>query len=123
MPGRKGHELVAGAKLFGYLQAGRPIIGVVPRDETRRILNQVGNSLIADAEAPAEVVAVFEKVLNAWSNRTLGRLVPNRAACEAYSSSRQITSLVLALNGASPEKVLTAEAPTLSTRLQSEVVP
>ena len=123
MPGRKGHELVAGAKLFGYLQAGRPIIGVVPRDETRRTLNQVGNSIIADAETPAEVVAVFEKVLNAWSNRTLGRLVPNRAACEAYSSSRQITSLVAALNGASPEKVLTVEAPTVSTRLQSEVVP
>ena len=26
----KGHELLAGAKLFGYLKAGRPILGVLP---------------------------------------------------------------------------------------------
>ena len=123
MPGRKGHELVAGAKLFGYLQAGRPIIGIVPGDETRRILGQVGSSMIADADSPSEIVAVFEEILEAWSNRTLERLVPNRAACEAYSSGRQISDLVAALNGGFPEKLLTVEAPTLPPRLQSEVVP
>lgn len=124
VPGRKGHELVAGAKLFGYLQAGRPIIGVVPRDETRRILGQLGNSLIADAETPTEVVAVFEKVLTAWSNRTLDRLVPDRAVCQTYSSGRQISGLITALNGALPEKILAADAaPPLPTGLQSEVVP
>ena len=121
--GRKGHELVAGAKLFGYLQAGRPIIGIVPGDETRRILGQVGSSMIADADSPSEIVAVFEKILEAWSNRTLERLVPNRAACEAYSSGRQISDLVAALNGGFPEKLLTVEAPTLPPRLQSEVAP
>ncbi len=121
--GRKGHELVAGAKLFGYLQAGRPIIGIVPGDETRRILGQVGNSMIADADSPSEVVAVFEKVLEAWSNSTLESLVPNRGACEAYSSSRQISSLVAALDGAPPEKVLTVESAILPSRLQSELVP
>lgn len=109
---RKGHELVAGAKLFGYLQAGRPIIGIVPHDETRRILSQVGNLLIADAEAPGEVCAIFEKVLDAWSNRTLESLVPNRAACEAYSSHQQISDLIVALNGASPEQLVMTEAPS-----------
>jgi hypothetical protein len=108
--GRKGHELVAGAKLFGYLQAGRPIIGIVPDDETRRILGQVGNSLIADAESPTEVVAIFEKVIDAWSKGTLESLVPNRAACEAYSSSQQISALVAALDGEPPQKVLAAES-------------
>ena len=34
----KGYELIAGAKLFGYLQAGRPIIGVLPTDEARKVL-------------------------------------------------------------------------------------
>jgi len=119
---RKGHELVAGAKVFGYLQSGRPIIGVVPRDETRRILEQVGNSTIADADSPDEVVAVLENLIDAWSNRTLESLVPNRAACEAYSSSRQISALIAALVGASPEKVLSAEPAVLRLSVQSEFV-
>ena len=119
----KGHELVAGAKLFGYLQAGRPIIGIVPGDETRRILGRIGVSTVADADSPAEVVAVFEKVLQAWSNKTLESLVPNRAACEAFSSSRQISALIAALDGAPPQKVLTVESATLPPSLQSELVP
>jgi hypothetical protein len=101
-PGRKGHELVAGAKLFGYLQAARPIIGIVPDDETRRILGQVGNAMIADADSPTEIMAVFERVIDAWSKRTLESLVPNRAACEAYSSERQTEALVRALEGVPP---------------------
>ncbi len=120
---RKGHELVAGAKLFGYLQAGRPIIGVVPHDETRRILAQVGSFLIADAEAPEEVCAIFEKILGAWLDKTLERLVPNPAACEAYSSTRQIASLIAALSGMLPEKMVTVEGvSTLSSTFGSEVV-
>jgi hypothetical protein len=119
---RKGHELVAGAKVFGYLQSGRPIIGVVPRDETRRILEQVGNSTIADAESPDEIVTVLENLIDAWSNRTLESLVPNRAACEAYSSSRQISAFIAALVGASPEKVLSAEPAVLRLSVQSEFV-
>lgn len=115
-PGRTGHELVAGAKLFGYLQAGRPIIGVVPHDATRRILQEVESSLIADADVPSEVVAVFERVLSAWSTKTLQTLVPNPASCEAYSSSRQMSNLIAALNGISPVKA------SLS-HLQSEVTP
>jgi hypothetical protein len=120
-PGRKGHELVAGAKLFGYLQAGRPIIGILPGDETRRILEQVGNSLIADAASPAEVVTVFERLIDAWSKGTLESLVPNRAACEGYSSSRQISVLVDALDGAPPEKVLGVDSAILPRSLQSNL--
>jgi hypothetical protein len=68
-------------------------------------------------------MAVFEKVLEAWSNGTLGNLVPNRAACEAYSSSRQISALVAALDGALPEKILTTESVPVPPGLQSELVP
>lgn len=121
-PGRKGHELVAGAKLFGYLQAGRPIIGIVPGDETRRILGQVGSSIIADADSPSEVVAVFERVIDAWSKGTLESLVPNRAACEAYSSSQQISALVAALDGAPPEKGMAAGSATVPPSLHEELV-
>ncbi|MBK9945671.1 MAG: glycosyltransferase [Nitrospira sp.] len=100
-PNRTGHELVAGAKLFGYLQSGRPIIGVVPHDETRRILREVGSCLIADAAVPSEVVTVFERVLSAWAEKTLEALVPIRTACESYSSARQMSDLIDVLNGAS----------------------
>lgn len=103
-PNRIGHELVAGAKLFGYLQAGRPIIGVVPNDETRRILVEIGSRTIADADVPMEVVTVLEKLVDAWSTRTLEDLVPSRVACEAYASSRQIRLLMPILTGSSSGK-------------------
>ncbi|MGE0471028.1 MAG: glycosyltransferase [Nitrospira sp.] len=121
MPGRTAHDLVAGAKLFGYLQAGRPIVGIVPHDETRRILGQVGSSLIADADTPSEVVTIIEKVLKSWSNRTLEQLIPDRIVCEAYSSHRQITDLIAALQGASPGKIPTVESPTVQTDVKPEV--
>jgi hypothetical protein len=96
----KGHELFAGAKLFGYLKAGRPIVGVLPRDETRNILSRVGVSMIADAGATAEIIAVFQHVLHAWSTGTLASLAPVRTACAAYSAERQTAALICALEGA-----------------------
>ena len=110
---RTGHELVAGAKLFGYLQAGRPIIGVVPHDETRRILREVGNCVIADVDAPEEVMAGFEKVLMAWSSKTLETLAPSRMSCEAYSSNRQIMNLIAVLDGVANKTELTDENQTV----------
>lgn len=95
----KGHELFAGAKLFGYLKAGRPIVGIVPQDETRRILQRVGVSTIADGDSPTEIVDVLEQLLDAWAAGTLAALVPRRADCEAYSAVRQTSALTRALEG------------------------
>jgi len=99
LPTIRGYELLAGAKLFDYLKAGRPIVGVLPPDETKKILQRVGVSTIADADSPAEIVAVFLRLLDAWSTGTLSSLVPNRVACEAYSAERQAAALVRALEG------------------------
>jgi glycosyltransferase involved in cell wall biosynthesis len=98
-PTYRGYELFAGAKLFGYLRAGRPIVGVLPPDETRRILRGVGVSTIADASAPADIASVLERVVDAWAGRTLHTLVPDPSACEAYSAERQTAALVRALEG------------------------
>ena len=57
----KGHELFAGAKLFNYLKANRPIFGVLPDDETRKVLQHVGVSSIADADSPVEIVVKIRK--------------------------------------------------------------
>ena len=96
----KGYELFAPAKLFGYLKFGRPILGIVPRDETRKILHRVGADTVADVESPAEILTVLQRIIDAWSSGTLCALVPSRSACGAFSAERQTAALVRALEGA-----------------------
>lgn len=98
-PPSKGYELFASSKLFGYLKAGRPILGVLPRNEAKKILHRVGVSTVADVDSPSEIVAVLQRLLDAWSAGTLSSLVPNRSACEAYSAERQTAALIRALEG------------------------
>ena len=98
---RRGHELVAGAKLFEYLRMRRPILAILPRDEGARILNRVGAPTVCDVESPAEIVAMLESVAGHWANGTLTELLPDRRACEAFSAATQTAALVRALEGAS----------------------
>lgn len=100
----KGYELFAGAKLFGYLKGGRPIVGVLPPDETKQVLIRVGVRTIADVDSVAEIVAVLQTLLEKWSTGDLASLAPDRKACETYSSERQAAILVRALEGVPPEK-------------------
>jgi glycosyltransferase involved in cell wall biosynthesis len=95
----KGYELLAGAKLFAYLKSGLPIIGVLPSDETRNILKQVGVSTIADVDSVPGIVAMLRQVLNAWSKGDLSSFCPTPIACEIYSAERQTAALVRAFEG------------------------
>jgi len=88
-----------GSKIFGYLKSGRPIVGVLPKDENTRILRSVGVSTIADASSLTQIIEVFRRLVNAWSKNELSTLVPDRAACEKYSATRQTQALVRALEG------------------------
>ena len=88
-----------GSKIFGYLKAGRPILGVLPLDETNKILHRVGVSTVADIDSPSEIVNVLRELLDAWSAGTLASLVPDRAACKIYSAEHQTELLVRALTG------------------------
>lgn len=101
---RKGHELVAGAKLFGYFKNRKPIIGVLPRDETEEILARVGVETIADANSVSEIVSVLQKVHTAWSEGQLSSLLPNAQACAGYASEPQTLALIRALEGHTPEE-------------------
>jgi hypothetical protein len=94
----RGYEF-CGSKVFSYLQAGRPIVGVLPPDETKKTLYRTGVSTVADINSRAEIVAVLSQLLDAWSSETLSSLVPNPTACEAYSAERQTAALVRALEG------------------------
>jgi hypothetical protein len=106
-PDMRGYELLAGAKVFGYLKAGRPIIGVLPCDETRKVLQHVGVSTVASPDSVDEIMGVLRKVLHHWSAGTLSKLVPIRTACEAYSAERQTAVLARALEGLMPEEPFT----------------
>lgn len=97
----RGHEL-CGSKVFSYLKAGRPILGIVPQDEMRNVLHRVGVRTIVDIDSPFEITTVFRQVLEAWQNGTLSSLVPVRKECEAYSAKEQTIALVRALEGVPP---------------------
>jgi hypothetical protein len=101
---KPGYELFAGAKLFGYLKAGRPIIGVLPADETKKVLHRIGARTVADVDSPSEIITVLQLMLDNWSAGTLSALVPDRKICELYSSERQTATLVRALEGVPPEE-------------------
>jgi hypothetical protein len=95
----RGHELFAGAKLFGYLKTGMPIIGVLPADETKNILRGVGVTTLADVDSVSGIVEVLRQVIVAWLKGELLSLVPSRRACDRYSADQQTRELVRALEG------------------------
>jgi hypothetical protein len=103
-PEKKGNELVAGAKLFYYLKARRPILGILPADETRRILREVGVRTVANVDSPLEIVATLRQLVNAWTDGRLAQLLPNHCACKAFSAERQTKALIRALKGMQPAK-------------------
>jgi glycosyltransferase involved in cell wall biosynthesis len=119
---RKGYELFAGAKLFGYLQAGKPIIGVLPPDETKRILHHIGVPTVADVDSVSEIVTVLRQVLDAWAEGKLSSLAPDRKACEAYSSEKQTTALVRALEGVPPEEPFVPGSVEIPRSLRGTIV-
>jgi hypothetical protein len=116
-----GYELFAGAKLFGYLKTARPIIGVLPEDQTKNILNQLGVRTVADVESVSEIINVLRLVLDSWSTGSLSALIPDRKACEAYSSERQAAALVRALEGLSAEETFVPGANNIPPSLREVI--
>jgi hypothetical protein len=98
-PEMRGHELLVGAKLFEYLKRGRPILGVLPSDETKSILRRLEVKTIADVDSASEISALFLNVLEAWSSNQLSVLRPDRKRCEHYSADVQAAALARALEG------------------------
>jgi hypothetical protein len=96
-PGR-GHEF-RGSKIFGYLKVGRPIVGVLPDDENRKILRSVGVRTIADAGSTSEIVNLFQLLVDAWDAGNLPSLLPDPGECKKYSAEYQTQALVRALEG------------------------
>jgi hypothetical protein len=117
----KGHELLAGAKLFGYLKAGRPIVGILPSCEARKVLERVGVSTIADIDSVPDIVAIWRQLLDAWLNGNLSDLLPDRSACEAYSAERQTEALTRALEARFPAQVFIPGSVEIPRSLQDDI--
>jgi len=118
----KGHELFAGAKLFSYLKARRPIFGVLPQDETKKILERVGVLTVANVDSPAEIVAILHQLWDAWSEGNLRSFLPDSAKCELYSAEHQTEALVRALDGLSAEKPFVPGSVEIPQSLREEII-
>jgi glycosyltransferase involved in cell wall biosynthesis len=117
----KGFEL-CGSKVFGYLKANRPILGIVsPADEMRKVLSRVGVFTVADPDAPCEIVAALRQLTDAWSAGTLVSLLPNRVACAPYSAGRQTAALVRAFQGAHAAEPFVPGSVEIPPSLQEEI--
>jgi hypothetical protein len=120
-PTVRGYELLAGAKLFTYLKAGRPIIGVLPDGEAKKILRRVGVSTIANVESPEEIASVFDHVLRAWSEKNLSSLAPNPRKCAAFSAQKQVATLVRALERSLPVEPFVPGSSEIPSSLRDEI--
>jgi hypothetical protein len=117
----KGYELFAAAKLFGYLKAGRPILGIVPDDETKNVLRRVGARTVADVDSVPDITRVLRMVIDCWSAGTLSTLVPDSKACETYSSEYQAATLVRALEGLPAKEPFVPGAQMVPASLRSSI--
>ncbi|WP_342346550.1 glycosyltransferase [uncultured Nitrospira sp.] len=116
----KGYEL-CGSKVFSYLKAGRPIIGILPQDEMKTVLHRVGVRTIADIDSPSEIATVFRQVLEAWREGTLSSFVPDRKSSETYSAKQQTLALVRALEGAPPVDPFVPGSVEIPLSLQGDI--
>src|SRR5688572_27652030 len=97
-----GYELFAPAKVFGYLKARRPILGVLAQDETRKILAQVGVSAIADVNSRTDICSMLQRLVDGCSQGSPAGFLPDPRKCEVFSAERQTDALIRALEGRSP---------------------
>jgi hypothetical protein len=97
----QGYEL-CGSKVFAYMRAGRPILGILPEDESRKVLEHVGVSTIASIDSPKEIADALQSVVVAWSKHRLPSLLPDPNRCIVYEAANQTSALVRALEGRSP---------------------
>jgi glycosyltransferase involved in cell wall biosynthesis len=118
---KKGYELFAAAKLFGYLKAGRPIFGVLPEDETKKVLLRVGARTVADVNSTSDIVRMLRLVFDNWSSGTLSSLLPDPKACERYSSEKQAEVLMRALEGVAPEEPFLPGAQSIPPSLRDRI--
>ena len=97
-----GYELHIASKVFQYMTAHRPILGILADNESRAVLEHINAKLIADVNDEEAIVARLKQILAAWRENNLSTLQPEWERCVGYSAPRQAAALSAALANISP---------------------
>jgi glycosyltransferase involved in cell wall biosynthesis len=100
-----GMEFFVASKVFHYLALARPVLGILPNNETKNILHALDSQLLADVNSVQQVEQVLLKLYNAWQSDQLSNLVLFRDALNKYSEPYLSKMLSDILDGKSKIRV------------------
>ena len=78
-----GQESISTGKLFEYIGARKPILGLVPEGAAKDVLEDYGASFIADPENTSEIKKRIEEIYTLWKQKQLP--LPRKATVERYN--------------------------------------
>lgn len=82
---REGNETISTGKLFEYMGARKPILGLVPPGAAADALERYGAFMQADPEDVGAIAAALESLYEAWRNKSLP--VPNEEFARSFDRS------------------------------------
>jgi hypothetical protein len=94
-----GYEIYATSKIFHYLSLGRPILGIMPPNEGKRLLQSLRAGLRVDVESITEIESALLTLYRAWENGSLSHFLPTPESLQPYIEPNLTAALVLALSG------------------------
>ena len=94
-----GYELFIGSKTFQYLALRRPILGILPPNEARHLLDRAHAGIVADVDSVEEIEAALRKLYDAWEADRLSQFLPAEESIMEYSAPKLTKALSCALSG------------------------
>lgn len=113
----RGMELFVASKIFNYLSMGRPVMGVLPDTESRKVLLSLGSGLVADVDSIDEIENLIRKLYLAWETETLDNYLIFSEELKNYSEPNLTSALVTALEFRKPYNPFQSGKAAISTKL------
>lgn len=92
---QEGEEMISTGKLFEYLGARKPILGLVPEGAARRTLEASGAGVVVDPDDVAGIAEALDTLVDAWERDALPQ--PDPSFVERFdrrSIARSLASLL-----------------------------
>lgn len=90
-------EGVYTGKLFDYIGVGRPILGLVPKnDVAAKLIEKSKVGYLAENENVVDVMAAIERAYNDWKNKKI--LIADKEVIKEHHRKSQVRRLVNYLN-------------------------
>lgn len=93
----RGMELFVTSKIFHYWGMGRPVIGILPDDEARKVMLQAGSELVADVDSIKQIENILLKLYHAWEKQLLEKYIISAQKIQYYAEPNLSRALVDAL--------------------------